>query len=298
MTTEPLSAQPVSQHSTSPAELVATPEELHDVWGCLPYQYRKEAAAGLLSSRRIWDELDCGLVVRPFFSVIPGPPHRLGKDVHRSRNVVNNRLDGYPDPAEIARLHAQGSAVLLHRPELWNPEIAGLVDGMATSLRAKAWSTAVLLPAGAHGDPHRELLRAAPETHTFVYQLEGRTSWTVTDAAGDAAAAPTGHRPFQAQQRPGDLLYLPPLTEQSVDAGADGSLSLLVSVQELTARQLAETMLALFLRSTPVADLAGQHHALSLTEKMAWVRRAAVEHLASQDLGQVVRVARQLQQRS
>ncbi|MEH1097773.1 JmjC domain-containing protein [Micromonospora sp. CPCC 205561] len=274
------------------ADLVGPPREfLDDVWGVFPRQYRAETAAGLLTSRRIWDELDCGLVVRPFVRLVAaGDPVPYEEFCH-TRNVVNNPLVGYPDAVVVRHRHDGGATVVLDRPERWSTDVADLVAGLASFFRAEVWSTAFLTPPGAAAD-----LAADPAAHCFVVQLEGATSWSLASTLGDEREAVPGGLAAPTL-RPGDVLYLPAGTTGGATAGDNGALHLVVGVREVAARRLAELMLAVFLKG-PVAEAAAvDHHTMTLDEKVSWLRGALREHLAGLDLGKVVELARRQQGR-
>jgi hypothetical protein len=247
-------------------DLVGTPAEFFtDVFGVFPYRYESAAASYLISSRLIWDELACGLVLRPYFDLVtPAGPVR--HDAYVTRNVVNNPLDGYPDVAVIRRHYAEGATVVLRQPELWSPELAALAGCLEKSFRAEVRTDCYLAPAGAAVP----MLDADGESHSFVLQIEGGAEWAV---GGDGP----GH--FTTSTAPGDVLYLPPGTDHRATITKDHSLTLVVSVREATATQIAEIVSAMFLRGPQADAVAGTHHTMPIDAKIAWLRGALVEHL-------------------
>ena len=78
----------------------------------------------------------------------------------------------------------------------------------------------------------------------------------------------------------------------STHAGSGAATCLVIAVQEPTAKQLAQTMLAMFLRSDAAGAVAGEHHRMSLEDKMAWLRDALADHIASSDVAEAIRLTR------
>jgi hypothetical protein len=247
-------------------DLIGTPADFFtDVFGTFPYRYRSQTAGELISSRLIWDELGCGLLLRPYFDLVtPAGPVR--HDAYVTRNVVNNPLDGYPDVTAVRRHHAAGATVVLREPELWSPELAALKASLQKSFRAEVRTDCYLAPAG----KAVPMLDAAGESHAFVVQIEGSSGWAVgADGPGS----------FTTTLVPGDVVYLPPGTAHQAKITSDGSLILVVSVREATATQIAEIVSALFLRGPQAEAIAGTHHTMPVTDKIEWLRGALVEHL-------------------
>ncbi|RVX38373.1 hypothetical protein EDD27_0673 [Nonomuraea polychroma] len=262
-------------------DLVGEPSDFFDdVWNTFPYQYQAEDAPGLLTPAELWDEFDCGLIVRPWVSLTY--PHGLSaarRDAaFQTRVVVNNDLVGYPVPEEFRRAYEGGASIVVDRPELWSPRIAALVASLAAGFRGDVWSTLVLAP------PHAATteLDAAPDGgHSFVLHLAGHCSWT---AGGQAPGA------FSADLAAGGVLYLPPGCERTARIGADGALMLVISVVEIMAGRLAEIMGALFLRGAG-REIEDCHHEMTSSEKIAWVREALCRHLAEEDPQQALAIA-------
>lgn len=269
-------------------DLVGDPKAfLGDIWKVFPYQYRSEGVRGLLTSERVWGELDCGLLVRPFFRLLgAGAPF---DDIHQTRNVVNNPRDGYPVPEAVRVHHEAGSILALERPELWSSEVAALTEGLQRDLRAQTWSTAYLVPADGAILVHRPSSAQEADAHSFVLQLEGSTRWSPGVPSGEGG---TPGRAFTGELVPGDVLYLPPGADHTVCAGDSGSLHMVVRVREIDVTQLAEMALALFMRTKAAESVAGNHHTMALDEKVFWLRDALREHLAGQNPKAIVELAR------
>jgi len=262
-------------------DLVGEPGDFFsEIWNTFPYQYQAQDVPGLLTTAELWDELACGLIVRPWVSLTyPRGRSAAERDAaFQTRVVVNNALVGYPVPEEFRRAYEDGASIILDRPELWSPRIAALVASLATGFRGDVWSTLVLAP------PHAATagLDAAPDGgHSFVLQLAGDCFWT---AGGQEPGA------FSAELAADGVLYLPPGCERTARIGSDGALVLAISVAEVTAGRLAEIMGALFMRGTG-REIEDCHHEMTTGEKIARVREALCRHLAEQDPQQALAIA-------
>lgn len=279
-------------------DLVGEPSDFFsDIWNAFPYQYQVENVPGLLSTDEVWDELACGLIVRPWVSLTypPGPAGAAREPAFQTRVVVNNDLVGYPDPGVFRRAYEGGASIVLDRPEMWHPRIASLVDSLAAGFRGDVWSTLVLAPPHAsttgldaapavlpRGDdsPHPPI---QPGEHSFILQLAGRCAWS--------AGAQQEPGSFSSDLDPGGLVYLPPGCERAVRVGAEGALLLVISVAEVSAERLAEILGALFLRGAAARAIQDCHHTMTTSEKIAWLRDALGEHLAEQDPQEALKIA-------
>lgn len=94
---------------------------------------------------------------------------------------------------------------------------------------------------------------------------------------------------------PGDILYIPSGRPHRATGG--DSLRMVIAVQQPTARDLTELVLAGFLRSARATEIAGTHHTMSLDEKVAWLRTELAAYLAGQDLDALVGEAVKIRQR-
>lgn len=264
-------------------DLVGEPGDFFDnVWNTFPYQYLAEGAPDLLALSELWDEFECGLIVRPWVSLTH--PHGLSAAkqdaAFQTRVVVNNDLVGYPVPGEFRRAYEGGASIILDRPELWSPRIAALVSSLEAGFHGDVWSTLVVAP------PHAvttelELDSAPNGGHSFLLHLAGHCSWT---AGGQAPGA------FSVDLAAGGVLYLPPGCERTAHIGEGGALILIISVVEITAGQLAEAMGALFLRGSG-REIEDRHHEMTSSEKIAWVREALCRSLKEENPQQALSIA-------
>jgi hypothetical protein len=242
-----------------------------DVFGIFPYRYR--ASLDLVSSALIWDELECGLAVRPYFDLLrsDGP---VRHDAYLTRNVVNNPLDGYPDVEVMRRHYAEGAAVVMPRAELWCAKLADLVSSLGKTFRAETWADCYLGTA---------VSAASAEAHAFALQIEGASTWSV-------GGSEPGN--FTGTLTPGDIVYLPPGTTCEAAGTDQGSLVVMLHIREVTPRELAEVMAATFLRGPQAQQVAGNHHLMPMPEKVDWLRDALAAHLEKLDTKAVLETTR------
>lgn len=241
-----------------------------ETWSVMSAQYESVDMKGLLSSAAIKDQLDCGLLVRPFVRLFPDVP-----SAWVTRVVVNNDLHGYLDPDRIDDLLEGPSALVLEQIELWNDDVAGLTSQLQTDVSFRVRATAVLLPNTTGSLPLRDLLGAAAEDHLFIVPTEGAISLNAGTKVG-STSHPYASAPVIGTQ---NTYYLPPGELVSVAAADETPSTFIVfRMKEPSAEELAELVLALFLAG-PAEKISGLHHTMTMSEKVSWMRDRLPEYL-------------------
>ncbi|QES48328.1 hypothetical protein DEJ50_11360 [Streptomyces venezuelae] len=265
------------------ADLVGDAETfLGEVWGIRTATFSCEPAKTLLSTADVWNELDCGSLVAPYFGILREGTDPTVSGVAETRIVQTKPRPGYAKPAAVRELVASGHVFVLSQLEDWKGPIGALVDALRTECRAQAGADAYFCAAGSDGVPAH-----ADGAHTLTVQLEGRMRWIVGE----------GGQATETVLEAGDVLYVPAgRVRRGAPAGTD-ALHLVISLQQPTARDLAELALAVFLKGSAAAGVAGTHHFLSVEEKVAWLRSELHAHLAGQDHGALAAQAVRLRQR-
>jgi ribosomal protein L16 Arg81 hydroxylase len=257
---------------------------LSEIWGRRPQSFECRMAPRLISRDEIWKTLECGLLVAPYFSVIRQDGSSASAEVTVSRIVQTRRMAAYADPKAIREAFASGQIIRLNQAEHWHFAIKALVEGLRQDLRADVRS-AVLVSAdhSIFADAHSE------STHTFILQLEGETRWTVSKDG----------QCFVGCLRSGNALYLPVGYAQDGAESSDcGSLLIVITVQQPTARDFAELALARFMKSSKANEVAGTHHVMSVQEKVAWLRAELTDYLTSEDVAAMTDEAMKTRQRA
>ncbi|UFQ13954.1 MULTISPECIES: cupin domain-containing protein [Streptomyces] len=265
------------------ADLVGDAESfLTQVWGNRTATYTCEPAKALLSMADVWRELDCGSLVAPYFGVLRQDATPTSSGVRETRIIQTKPRPGYAKPTAVREAVASGHVFVLSQLEDWNAGIGALVDGLRGECRAQVGTDAYLCAAGSAGMPAR-----ADGAHALVVQVDGRTRWVVGEGA-DAS---------ESVLQAGDVLYVPPGQVRRAAPDGTDTLFLLISLQQPTARDLAELALAQFLKGPAAAEIAGTHHFLSPAEKVAWLGTALRDHLTGHDRGALAEQAVRLRQR-
>jgi hypothetical protein len=256
---------------------------LAQVWGRRPQSFECSMASRLMSRSEIWEMLECGLLVAPYFSVIREDGSSVA-EVTVSRIVQTRRMAAFADPKAIRRALASGHILRLNQAEHWHSAIRALVGGLREDLRAEVRSAVLMSADGSiFADGHSE------GTHRFVLQLDGETHWAVSKDG----------QFFDACLRPGNILYLPIRYSQDCAVWSDcGSLHIVIAVQQPTARDFAVLALERFMKSSKANEIAGTYHVMSVDEKVAWLRAELTNYLTSEDLTVMADEAVKIRQRA
>ncbi|MEU1818938.1 cupin domain-containing protein [Streptomyces roseifaciens] len=265
------------------ADLVGDAESfLTEVWGNRTATFTCEPAKALLSVADVRRELDCGSLVAPYFGVLREGTTPTASGVSETRIVQTKPRRGYARPDAVRESVASGHVFVLSQLEDWNAGVGTLVDALRGACRAQVSADAYLCAAGSDGVPAR-----ADGAHALVVQLDGRTRWVV----GEGEHAP------ETVLEAGEILYVPAgRVRRGAPDGTD-ALHLVISLQQPTARDLAELALAQFLKGSAAAEIAATHHFRSPAQKVAWLRTELRAHLAGHDRGALAEQAVRLRQR-
>ncbi len=170
-------------------------------WEARPQVFCYPAGTRLLSSADIWEALDCGSLVTPYFCVLSDGGATVN-NVTQTRDVLNRPLAGYADAKAIRSRFGSGHTIKLTKPEDWHPDIKKLVAGLRTELRAEVRSFIFFTPQGSSGVPAH-----ADEAHVFVLKSRDGPDWHVGVANGEEIR---GEQSAEIGLKSGDALYIPP----------------------------------------------------------------------------------------
>lgn len=273
----------VMRAPTNLVDLVGDTEAFFDgAWGNRTATFACEPVTALLSTTSIWREIDCGSLVAPYFAMVQGDGLASAADATETRIVQTKPRPGYAKPVAVRALVATGHALTLAQLEDWNVGIGVLVNALRVECRAQVSTDAYLCPAGARG-----VSPDADGAHALVLQLEGQTRWVVGD----------GEHGSETTLKAGTVLYVPAGWRRRAVTDSTDALYLVISLQQPTARDLAELALAQFLKSPAAAEVAGTHHFMTPAEKASWLRTELRAHLAGQDYAALAEQAVRIRQR-
>jgi hypothetical protein len=241
--------------------------------------------SGLITEEEMWEEVECGLLSRPYFTVFNEGVRTAISDMTRRRRVVGHELPGFIEPAQIREDFAQGATFKFNQAEHWHPRIRALVKAMEPHFAGGLEAFVFLSP------PGKTAMQAHTDgAHVFILQVAGVKDWVVgrIDASSTSDSSLhegpiADHARMEVTLRPGDVLYMPHGTPHYATAREGNSIHVAVTIEEPTAENLAEVVLAGFLGSAPVTALHERHHQYRLGERTELLRRALAEYLQGVD---------------
>ncbi|MET7597426.1 cupin domain-containing protein [Streptomyces sp. NPDC005481] len=241
--------------------------------------------SGLITEEEMWEEVECGLLSRPYFTVFNEGVRTAISDMTRRRRVVGHELPGFIEPAQIREDFAQGATFKFNQAEHWHPRIRALVKAMEPHFAGGLEAFVFLSP------PGKTAMQAHTDgAHVFILQVAGVKDWVVgrIDATSTSDSSLhegpiADHARREVTLRPGDVLYMPHGTPHYATAREGNSIHVAITIEEPTAENLAEVVLAGFLGSAPVTALHECHHQYRLGERTELLRRALAEYLRGVD---------------
>ncbi|MFF4549903.1 JmjC domain-containing protein [Streptomyces sp. NPDC001406] len=266
-----------------------------DHWAAQPAVFRSRAdLTGLITEEEMWAEVDCGLLIRPYFTSFDEGVRTAISEMTKPRTIVGHSVPGYINPEQIKRDFAAGGTFKFSQPEHWHPRLRALVRSLEPEFRAELESFVFLSPPGktaiaAHMDG----------SHVLVLQVAGVKDWVVgrldetstSDSDRYAGGVIPYDRRMEVTLRPGDVLYMPHGTPHSATARTGNSIHIAVTIEEPSTKDLANVFLAELLGHPEYEALTEEHHKLSLAERLARLRTLVAETLAAADADQVLKQA-------
>ncbi|MEU9137023.1 cupin domain-containing protein [Streptomyces sp. NPDC048404] len=275
--------------------LVGDPDAFfREHWANQPVVLRAHSdLSRLITEQEMWDEVDCGLLSRPYFTIFNEGVRTAISDMTRKRNVVGHELPGFIEPERIREDFANGATFKFNQAEHWHPRIRTLVKALEPHFSGGLESFVFLSP------PGKTAMQAHMDgAHVFILQVAGVKDWVVgrvdetstSDSVLHEGAIPDERR-IELTLRPGDVMYMPHGTPHYATARQGNSIHVAITVEEPTAQNLAEVFLAGFLGDEAFKALHDSHHRHSLKERTALLREALLAHLARADEDAATRAA-------
>ncbi|WP_299534942.1 JmjC domain-containing protein [uncultured Streptomyces sp.] len=257
-----------------------------DHWAHQPVVLRApHDLTGLITEQEMWDEVECGMLSRPYFTAFNEGVRTAISDMTTKRNVVGHELSGYVREEQIRSDFEAGGTFKFNQAEHWHPRIRALVKGMEPHFAGGLESFVFLSP------PGKTAMQAHYDgAHVFVLQIAGVKDWTFGRIHPGSTSDSVLHEGMIADDqriettlRPGDVLYMPHGTPHCATAREGNSIHIAITVEEPTAENLASVFLASFMGSDAFAEIERDHHTRSLDERVESVRKALLGHLAEAD---------------
>ncbi|MGO7215263.1 JmjC domain-containing protein [Rhizobium ruizarguesonis] len=260
-------------------------------WSKAPIVFDASADIGaLINEDEIWAELDCGLLSRPYFTVFKEGVRAAIDSISTTRTVAGHQLRGFADADKIRAQFETGGTFKLSQAEHWHGAIRQLVQGMVDRFDGDLEAFVFLSP------PGKTAMQAHTDgAHVFVLQVAGEKDWVVGRLNETSHSLSTLHegeiRPedrLEFTLRAGQVLYMPHGCPHYATAQSGNSIHVAITVEEPTAIDMANVILANFMSTTEFAALEQSHHLVPVDEKMAKMRAALDAYLSKLDLGDAV----------
>ncbi len=230
-----------------------------DIWRKQPSVHRgPPALTRLISEDEIWETVDCGLLIRPYFVAFNEGVRSALSEITESRDVVGHTVPGYINPAQVRADFAAGGTFKLNQPEHWHGRLNTLVEDLAVDLNAELETYVFLSP------PDRRAIETHMDgSHVFVIQVAGRKDWTVGLLDDESVSVSDRYRgkplteatTFTHTMEPGDVLYMPHGSPHHAIARDGNSIHVAVTVEEPTPSDLSEVLGATLTRSATFTEL-------------------------------------------
>jgi ribosomal protein L16 Arg81 hydroxylase len=264
-------------------------------WGNQPTVFRAPGdLTQLIDEQEMWDEVECGLLVRPYFTAFNEGVRSALTEMTRSRDVVGHTVPGYVNEQQVREDFDAGGTFKFNQAEHWHPRIKALLDGLKSRFRGGLEAYVFLSP------PGKTAIQAHMDgSHVLVLQVAGVKDWkvglldetSISDSDRyESEDIPVDKR-IDVTLTPGDVLYMPHGAPHYATARVGNSIHLAITIEEPTAKDLSDVYLAQVLASPVYNELTVDHHRLSVTEKIAKLRATVGGHLDAADAAAVLEAA-------
>ncbi|MFE5792653.1 JmjC domain-containing protein [Streptomyces sp. NPDC056503] len=260
-------------------------------WGRQPVFLRARGdLTRLISEQEMWDEVECGLLSRPYFTVFDHGNRAAIADITTTRTVVGRELAGFADPVRIRERFAAGGTLKFSQAEHWHPRIRALLKGIESHFQGGLEAFVFLSP------PDRTAMSAHTDgAHVLILQVAGVKDWVLGRLDGTSHSDSTLHEgeipPELRVERtlhPGDVLYMPHGCPHYATARDGNSIHVAITVEEPTATDLASVYLAGLLGDRRYAALSADHHTEGSLATIERLRSALGSFLAESDSADVL----------
>ncbi|MEV6730672.1 cupin domain-containing protein [Streptomyces sp. NPDC051364] len=262
-----------------------------EYWAREPAFLRAQAdLTTLISEQEMWDELECGLLSRPYFTVFDHGTRAAIADITTTRTVVGHELQGYADPVQIRQRFAAGGTLKFSQAEHWHPRIRALVKGLESRFHGGLEAFVFLSP------PDRTAMSAHTDgAHVLILQVSGTKDWVLgrldrtshSDSTLHEGEIPPRLR-MERTLRPGDVLYMPHGCPHYATARSGNSIHVAITVEEPTSVDLASVYLAGLLGDRRYDAISANHHTEGTLATIERLRSALGSFLADSESSDVL----------
>lgn len=268
------------------------PTFMSEVWRRRPVRYRaSDDITSLITEEEIWDYVECGLLVRPYFVAFNEGVRSALSDITKTRSVVGHDMPGYINAAQVKAEFDDGATFKFNQPEHWLPRFHDLVAGLAPDFEAELETYVFLSP------PDRTAITTHMDgSHVFVLQVSGRKDWTVGLLDDDTLSVSDRYRgkpltdenSLRVTLEPGDVLYMPHGSPHHATARDGNSIHVAVTIEEPTPHNLAEVMLAKVVSDSQFTSLEEDFHRREPGENAKIARSIVTDVLATQSMQEIL----------
>ncbi|MBY5775503.1 hypothetical protein HFN63_37005 [Rhizobium leguminosarum] len=268
-----------------------TREFFQTCWAKEPAVFDSNAnLSALISEAEIWDELDCGLLSRPYFTVFNEGVRSAIQSITVPRVVAGHRLTGFANVAQVKAEFEQGGTFKLSQAEHWHKATRNLLKGLEGSFDGNLEAFVFLSP------PGKTAMQAHTDgAHVLVLQIAGEKDWVVGRLTKTSHSDSTLHEGtidpnnrLEFTLRAGQVLYMPHGCPHFATSRTANSIHLAITIEEPTAIDLANTILANFMSTDAFAALEQSHHLLPMVDKIERVSVDLQRFLTGLDLENIV----------
>lgn len=266
-----------------------------DHWANQPVVFRSTTdVSGLITEEEMWDEVDCGLLVRPYFTAFDAGVRTALTDMTTKRNIVGHEIPGYINAEQIRKDFEAGGTFKFNQAEHWHSRIRDLVKGLEPEFSGGLEAYVFLSP------PGKTAIQAHMDgSHVLVLQVAGVKDWRVglldETSVSDSTRYVTEDIPVDKRRdftlHPGDVLYMPHGTPHCATAREGNSIHIAITIEEPTTTDLSELFLAQMLTDPDYLRLAEEYHLESPQSTVERLRLLLADRLAAMDADKVLAAA-------
>lgn len=257
---------------------------VEEVWRRRPEVFRTDGRfRTLISEHEMWSDVECGLLIRPYFVSFNDGVRSALADITETRSIVGHDVPGYVNAEQVKREFGDGGTFKYNQPEHWKPAFKALVRSLQSVFRAEIETYVFLSP------PDRTAIATHMDgSHVFVLQIAGEKEWTVgyltpeTLSGSDRYNGPSlgPDDALRTTLCPGDVLYMPHGAPHHATARNGNSIHVAITVEEPSPQTFSEVLLSRTFDTLAFRELERTYHQRSVGENVEALRAAVRESIS------------------